>query len=115
MQKSDLVRLHHMLDAAIEAISFAKSRSRKDLDEDLQFMRALVKSIEIMGEAAAKVTEQTKGELSQIPWARIVGMRNRLIHAYYDINVDVVWSTVKEDLPPLIEQLEKILPPDENQ
>jgi uncharacterized protein with HEPN domain len=68
--------------------------------------RALVKCIEIVGEAASKVTPETKNELSTMPWADIVGMRNRLIHTYYDVDLEVVWATVEVDLPPLVAALE---------
>lgn len=75
---------------------------------------ALVKCIEIVGEAAANVSKQCREELQQIPWANIIGMRNRLIHAYFEINFDILWKTVVEDLPPLISELEKIVPPKDN-
>ena len=107
MQKNDLIRLHHMLDAVKEAVSFAQNKTRIDLNTDRKLV--LVKSIEIMGEAAAKVTKECRDELPQIPWLSIIGMRNRLIHAYFDINLDIVWQTVKEELPPLIVELERTL------
>ena len=109
MQKDDLVRLRHMLDSAREAMLFAQNKTRRSLDTDRKLVLALVKSIEILGEAATKVTSQCRENLSQIPWANIIGMRNRLIHAYFDINLDVLWKTVTEDLPPLIADLEKIV------
>ena len=105
MRKHDQIRLRHMLDAACEARSFARDRSRQALDRDRQLVLALVKDIEIFGEAATGISMPTRQELQQIPWERIVGMRNRLVHAYFDINLDVVWSTVQEDLPRLIAQL----------
>ena len=110
MRKDDSVRIRHMLDAAQEAVSFVQNKRRSSLPKDRKLTLALVKSIEIMGEAAAKVTPKTREELSQIPWSNIIGMRNRLIHAYYDINLDILWKTVTEDLPPLIAELEKIVP-----
>lgn len=113
MQNDDLVRLRHMLDAAREAESFAQGKTRSSLDTDRKLVLALVKSIEIVGEAAAKVTKKCRKDLPQIPWQNIIGMRNRLIHAYYDINLDILWKTVTEDLPPLIAELEKIVPPEE--
>ena len=109
MPKDDNIRLHHMLDAAREAIAFSKNKTRGSLDSDRQLVRALEKSIEILGEAAVRVTEERRRGLSGIPWKNIVGMRNRLIHAYFDINLDVLWKTIVEDLPPLIAELEKIL------
>ena len=69
----------------------------------------IIKSIEIIGEAAAKVTDETRNKYPFMPWASIVAMRNRLIHVYFDIDLDRVWDTITDDLPPLIEQLEKII------
>lgn len=109
MQKDDLVRLRHMLDAAREAEFFARNKTRSSLDIDRKLVLALVKSIEIVGEAAANVTNKCREDLPQIPWPNIIGMRNRLIHAYFDINLDILWKTVIEDLPPLIADLEKIV------
>ena len=110
MQRDDSIRLRHMLDAAREAESFVRDKARGDLESDRKLVLALVKSIEIIGEAATKTSQHCRGELPHIPWADIVGMRNRLIHAYFDINLDVLWMTVRKDLPPLIAALEKALP-----
>jgi uncharacterized protein with HEPN domain len=98
-----------MLEAAEDAREFVAGLTRNSLDTDRKLQLALVKSIEIMGEAASKVTIETRESLSQIPWTSIVGMRNRLIHAYFDINLDILWKTVIEDLPPLVFELEKAL------
>lgn len=77
----------------------------------LQF--ALVRALEVIGEAASKVTKETQNQLPQIRWAAIIGMRNVLIHGYVSIDLDIVWQTVSDDLPPLIAELEKLIPPDE--
>lgn len=79
MWKDDSVRMHHMLDAAREAMSFAQNKSRKSLDTDRKLVLALIKSIEIIGEAAANVTKESQNKYSHIPWQNIIGMRNRLI------------------------------------
>jgi len=97
-----------MLDAAREAESFSQNKTRNSLDTDRKLVLALVKCIEIIGEAAAQISNQSREALPQIPWADIIGMRNRLIHAYFDINLDILWKTVVEDLPPLVAELEKI-------
>ncbi len=110
MQKSDIIRLRHMFDAAKEAASFIQEEERASLDVDRKLVLALMKSIEIIGEAAAKISKECQEDLSQIPWANIIGMRNRLIHAYFDVNLEILWKTVTEDLPGLIDELEKILP-----
>ncbi|MCK6624231.1 MAG: DUF86 domain-containing protein [Anaerolineae bacterium] len=109
MNKDDLIRLHHMLDAAREATSFAQNRNRSDLDSDRMLALSLLKLIEIIGEAAATVSKESRLQAPQIPWASIVGMRNRLVHAYFDIDLDRVWDTVTADLPPLISELEQII------
>ena len=110
MHKSDIVRLRHMLDAAREAISFAKGKSRKDLDNNRMLVLSLVKDIEIIGEAASKVSPDARAETPNIPWQDIIAMRNRLIHAYYDVDLDIVWDTVSNELPALALELNKILP-----
>ena len=109
MRKDDAIRCRHMLDAAREAITFGAGRSRADLDGDRQLALSLTKSLEIIGEAANHVSEAYRERHSQIPWLDIVGMRHRLIHAYHDINLDTVWRTVVEDLPPLVSALEKMV------
>jgi uncharacterized protein with HEPN domain len=95
-----------MLDAAREAVSFARGHRRSDLDHDRLLVLALVKCIEIVGEAATQTTEEGRRLVPELPWPSIVAMRNRLVHAYFDIDADTVWSTITEDLPPLIAILE---------
>ena len=73
---------------------------------------AILKSIEIIGEAASRVSAGTKEAHPEIPWREIIGMRNRLVHAYFDVNLIRVWDTVQEDLPALIAQLEPLVPPE---
>jgi uncharacterized protein with HEPN domain len=109
MRRDDRIRLQHMLDSAREAISFADGRTRADLDANRMLALSLVKCIEIVGEAAARVGEETRQQVPQIPWQDIVGMRNRLIHAYYDIDLDRVWDTIIADLPALVPLLEAAL------
>jgi uncharacterized protein with HEPN domain len=109
MQKDDGIRFRHMLDAVREAQAFTASRSRSDLDHDRMLLLALVKDIEIVGEAASRVSAAATVEWPEIPWQDIVAMRHRLIHGYFDIDLDIVWNTVRDDLPPLAEQLEKAL------
>ncbi|MBW2100837.1 MAG: DUF86 domain-containing protein, partial [Deltaproteobacteria bacterium] len=84
-------------------------RNRKDLDRDRMLLLSLVKSIEILGEAASRISEEERLEYHKIPWRDIVAMRNRLIHGYFDINLDIVWHTVTKELPPLIMELEEAL------
>ena len=109
MRKADRVRLQHMLDATNEALTFIQGRIRADLDNDRMLVLSLVRELEIIGEAASKVSAATRSQNTSIPWQDITGMRNRLIHAYFDVDLDTVWSTVTKDLPVLKAELEKIL------
>ena len=109
MFKDDNVRIRHILDAAREAISFADDRSRTDLDTDRKLNLSLVRLLEIIGEAARGISEEFRDSHPDLPWNKMVGMRDRLIHGYFDVNLDVVWETVTQDLPSLIAQLEKIV------
>jgi uncharacterized protein with HEPN domain len=103
-----------MVDAARESIHFTRNKTRISLDTDRKLVLALIKSIEIIGEAAANVTKESQAQMPQIPWPSIISMRNRLIHAYFDINLDIVWQTINEDLPPLVIELEKIIAENES-
>lgn len=110
MRKDDEIRLRHMRDAAQEALAFSRDRSRSDLENDRMLEHSLVRCIEIIGEAASQVTKETQRQLPDIPWPSMVAMRNRLIHAYFDIDLDRVWDTVIDDLLPLLAALDNILP-----
>lgn len=81
----------------------------EDLDGDRVLVLAIVKCVEIIGEAAGRVSPEGRSEAPGLPWKDMAAMRHRLVHAYYDINLDVVWSTVREDLPPLAEALQVVL------
>jgi uncharacterized protein with HEPN domain len=109
MNRDDAIRLQHMLDAAREAIAFTQGLALLDLNEDRKLELALVKDVEIIGEAAYQVSQTTRDSLPGIPWEDIIGMRHRLVHAYFDINLDILWQTVQNDLPPLIAELERAL------
>lgn len=98
-----------MLDAAREAEAFLQERSRVDLDNNRMLALALVRLIEIIGEAANYVSQEARDQITAIPWALVVGMRNRLIHGYFDVDLDRVWDTVVDDLPPLIAALQTAL------
>ena len=94
MHTDDAIRLRHMLDAAREAIGFVAGHSRADLDRNRMLVLSLVKDIEIIGEAAYQVSQTARDQLPDIPWDDIIGMRHRLVHAYFDINLDILWRTV---------------------
>lgn len=109
MSESDRVRLRHMLDAAREAVGFGVGRQRGDLERDRVLALALVRCIEIIGEAASKVGPEVRAKHPDVPWSDIIGMRHRLVHAYFEVDLGRVCDTLATDLPPLILQLEHIL------
>jgi uncharacterized protein with HEPN domain len=104
-----LVRVHHMLDYAREAVSMVASRERDALDTDRMLSLALVRLMEIVGEAASRLPDEFRSRYPQVPWRDISDLRNRLIHGYDTVNLDVLWTIAHDDFPPLIEQLERIL------
>jgi uncharacterized protein with HEPN domain len=109
MLGNDLVRIRHTLDAAREAIVFCQGRSREDLKTDRMLNLSLVRLLEIIGEAARGVSEACRSIHPEIPWKSMAGMRDRLVHGYFDVDLDIVWETVEKDLPSLVSRLEKIL------
>lgn len=98
-----------MREAASAALEMAAGRSRQDLDEDMMLCMALTRCLEILGEAASKISLETRTQLPYIPFRKVVSMRNRLIHAYFDVNLDIVWTTVADDLPALLPALDSAL------
>ena len=100
-----------MLDAARSAESFIRGRTRADLDADQMLLFALVRALEIIGEAANNVSSEGREQYDTVPWGEIVGLRHRIVHAYYDVNPDRVWAIAVYDVPPLIAALEQIVPP----
>lgn len=104
----DQTRLRHMLEAAQKIREFSKEKNREAFEQDEMLQLALVRLIEIIGEAAARISQDFRDKHSSIAWQAIKGMRNRLVHAYFDIDYDVVWNTITVAIPQLIEQIEKI-------
>ena len=105
----DVVRLRHMLEHAREAVEMVRERTRADLDIDRQLNLAIVRLLEIVGEAAARVTPELREAIPGLPWEEIVGLRNRVIHGYDQVDFDIVWEAVTGDLPPLIAAIERHL------
>jgi len=108
-QHNDMIRLQHMLDHAKEAIELIAGKDKAELQRDRVLELALIRLIEIVGEACAKVISSTQLKYPSIPWPQIIGMRNRLIHGYDSVDLDVLWDTIEVDLPPLVDVLDKII------
>lgn len=109
MSPHDQVRLKHMGDAIDAALRFLEGRERADLDRAEMLRFALVRAVEIVGEATGRVSPEGRAALPDLPWPAMIGMRNRLIHAYYDIDLDILWSTVRQVFPDFRFQLRTVL------
>jgi len=113
MPKDDSGRLLDMLAAVEKAISFSSGMARSSLDENEMLALALVRLLEIIGEAARFVPDPIKWSYPEVPWQEIAGTRNRLIHGYFAVDLDIVWAIIQNDLPTLAVQLRKILKQEE--
>ena len=101
--------LNDILSAAEKAIEFVAGMSAEDLAQDERTEYAVIKALEIVGEAARRVPESFREAHPQIPWREMTGMRDKLVHDYFGVNLEVVWKTVHEDLPPLISTLRALI------
>ena len=102
--------LFDILESARLIVTYLGEKARDELYNDMQCQDAIVRRFEIIGEAARKVSKETKSDLANLPWKEMVGMRNILIHEYDVVDVDILWDTVKDDLPELIVELEQVFP-----
>lgn len=109
MLNRDYVRLQHMLDASQAAVSHLLGKCQEDLDHNRLLLNGVVRELEILGEAASQVTKTIREQYPFLPWREMIGLPNRLIHAYFDVNNQAIWLVVNESLPLLILQLEEIL------
>ena len=105
----DFTRIRHIIAASEKAFEITHGLKRSDIEQDNVLGLALIRLLEIIGEAAAGLSEQTRNNHPEIAWRQMSGMRNRLIHGYFDIDLDTVWETVTTQLPPLIPKLQKLL------
>jgi len=103
------VTLRQMLTYACEAIEMAERIARADLDDDIVAGRALVHTLEMIGEAATRVSAEERASYPSIAWPDIVALRNRLIHGYDRVDLDTVWEIVQHDLPALVDELRRIV------
>jgi uncharacterized protein with HEPN domain len=108
-KRSDDALLCDMREYANTAIEFMVGRTRADLDDDKMLSLAVVRALEIIGESASRVSAELRAEHPTLSWSLMISMRNRLIHAYSEVNLDIVWETIMVDLPQLVTQLDAIL------
>ncbi len=108
-QHDDSVRLRHMLEAAETAVRLANGKQRSDLKKDEVFVLAITRLLEILGEAANHVSADIQEANPNIPWREVIGVRNHLIHGYFDVDLDIIWQILSKDLPQLIKEIRNLL------
>lgn len=109
MKKDDTVYLQHILDAIRRIESYTRGVTKEKYMQDGLLQDGVVRQLEIIGEASNKISEEFKEKHSVIPWGQIIGLRNKIVHAYFDINLEVTWDIAEEDIPELKTQIERIL------
>ncbi|MCK4657916.1 MAG: DUF86 domain-containing protein [Phycisphaerae bacterium] len=113
MQRDDTVYLRHILETAEKAVDQVSDKTRATFDADEIFRVALTHWVQIIGEAASRLTDETRTAHPEIPWHRVIGMRHRIVHDYMNIDADILWEVVTHSLPELIARLIPIVPPEE--
>jgi uncharacterized protein with HEPN domain len=105
----------HLLDillAAQKIVRFSQGYDAAKFADDEVIQHAVMRLIQIIGEAARKISQAYKEDHPQIPWTQIIGMRNRLVHEYFQVEIDIVWEVVEKDIPALIPLIGPLLPPE---
>lgn len=105
----DKAYLLDILESAKLAVKYVGERTREEFLKDTQCEDAVIRRLEIIGEAAARISDETRGAFPNLPWTEMIGMRNVMIHEYDGVDMVIVWDTVKNDVPALIASLEKIM------
>ncbi len=109
MRHDDRTRVAHMIDACEEIARFLAGKRVDDLETDRMLLFALVRALEVLGEAANVVTPETRASAPEIPWALVVATRNRLIHGYFDVDPEIVWRTASDEVPKLLPDLRRLM------
>jgi uncharacterized protein with HEPN domain len=97
-----------MLEATRTLLVFVEGKNRASLDTDKLLVSGIIREFEVLGEAAGRISQEVQQQFEELPWKHVIGMRNRLIHVYFDVDHDILWQTIHERLPFLLSQLEKI-------
>lgn len=109
----DAKLLLDMVQAARRAIAFAGGTTRERLEGDELHLYAILHALTLLGEAAARVSAETRVAHPDVPWKEAIGTRNRLVHEYAGVNLDIVWRIVQDELPRLVARLAPLLPSEE--
>jgi uncharacterized protein with HEPN domain len=109
MKKDELLYFLHIRDAIKKILEYSSNVEEQDFLKNTILQDALVRQIEIIGDASNKISLKTRNKYQNIPWTQIVGMRNRIIHEYFGVRLDIVWDTVKNNIPGLKDNIDKII------
>lgn len=110
---ADQLRLADMLDRAERILHYLDGKGPSDLATDMQLQDAVLHCFLILGEAASQISQETKVRLDKLPWRSMIGIRNHIVHGYTKLDIAIIWKTAQEDLPVLIQELLKIVPPEQ--
>ncbi|EFK12376.1 putative toxin-antitoxin system, antitoxin component [delta proteobacterium NaphS2] len=113
MKEKDLKQLNNMLKVSREALDLVQNKTREDLDRDKQLTLSLLKYLEMIGSAAARVSAECRDNCHPIPWDQVTEMKQQVVHTYWDIDRDWIWEKMKKDLPVLKKSLEILRSPEE--
>jgi len=109
MKKNEKIFFRHILEAIERIEEFTKDFSKEEFMKSVKTQDAVIRRLEIIGEAAGNISNKIKNKYEEIPWKKIIGMRNILIHHYFGVDLDTVWVVIKKDLPKLKQKIKKIL------
>ena len=112
--RDDQALLLDMLIAARKVRQFTYTETLSEFQHDEMAQSAVLRELQVIGEAARLVSDDTKAQIPNVDWRTIAGMRNRLVHEYFAVSIDIVWQTAQEDIPTLIETLERLVPQESN-
>ena len=107
--KTNEVYLHHILDAIRQIESYTAEIDRDVFEADDMRQDAVIRQIEIIGEAGRQLSDDFQDEHNHVPWSDIIGMRNRIVHDYMNIDLDIVWEVIHHDLPTLKSSVQRLL------
>lgn len=109
MKNNDLARLEHMLDSTKAVLSFVKGKRRASLTNNRLLQSAVMGELANVGKAANRVSKKTRTQFTHLPWKEMIKAKIQIIHAYFDVDQDVIWKTIRKDLPQLQKQLEEAI------